>query len=139
MYAVANNAKMDEGIEQLKTNVGGYMKAMAKTVPIKWVEFQTKVQEAGKTTMHMSLNEITKIAVDCGINEDNVIHVLNYLNDVGIILYSPTNKKLENTVIINIHMLIGIFMKVITVVKPNDVVKVIQAYTGLHSSNKFDY
>ncbi|XP_033103742.1 uncharacterized protein LOC117106490 [Anneissia japonica] len=124
MYAVANNAKMDEGIERLKTNVGGYMKGMAKTIPINWVDFQTKVQDAGKTTMHMSLNEITKIAVDCGINEDNVIHVLNYLNDVGIILYSPTNKKLENTVIINIHMLIGIFMKVITVVKPNDVVKI---------------
>ncbi|XP_033101203.1 uncharacterized protein LOC117104465 [Anneissia japonica] len=115
---------MDEGIQRLKTNVGGYMKSMAKTVPINWVDFQTKVQEAGKTTMHMSLYKITKIAVDCGINENNVIHVLNYLNDVGIILYSPTNKKLENTVITNIHMLIGIFMKIITVVKPDDVDKV---------------
>ncbi|XP_033112517.1 probable serine/threonine-protein kinase pats1 [Anneissia japonica] len=124
MYAVANNAKMDEGIERLKTNVGGYMKSMAKTIPISWVDFQTKVQEAGKTTMHMSLYKITKIAVDCGINEENVIHVLNYLNDVGIILYSPTNQKLKNTVITNIHMLIGIFMKIVTVMKPVDVDKV---------------
>ncbi|XP_033111333.1 uncharacterized protein LOC117112366 isoform X1 [Anneissia japonica] len=124
MYAVANNAKMDEGIERLKSNVGAYMKAMAKTVPLTWVDFQTKVQEAGKTTMRMSLNKVTKIAVECGIKEENLIYVLNYLNDLGVILYSPTNKKLENTVITNIHMLIGVFMKIITDVEPGDADKV---------------
>ncbi|XP_033127993.1 uncharacterized protein LOC117125574 [Anneissia japonica] len=122
-YAVDNTTALDEGIQRLKRNVGGFMKAMARTVPINWMDFQIEVQEAGKTTLRMSLDKITKIAVKCGINKENVIHVLNYLNDVGIILYSPTNKKLENTVITNIHMLIGIFMKIITVVKPDDVDK----------------
>ncbi|XP_033127096.1 uncharacterized protein LOC117124873, partial [Anneissia japonica] len=124
MYAVANNAKMDEEIERLKSNVGAYMKAMARTVPISWVDFQTKVQEAGKTTMRMSLKKVTEIAVECGIKEENLIYVLNYLNDLGVILYSPTNKKLKNTVITNIHMLIGVFMKIITDVEPGDADKV---------------
>ncbi|XP_033107153.1 uncharacterized protein LOC117109036 [Anneissia japonica] len=123
-YAVDNTTALDEGIQRLKINVGGFMKGMARTVPINWMDFKIEVQEAGKTTLRMSLDKITKIAVKCGINKENVIHVLNYLNDVGIILYSPTNKKLENTVITNIHMLIGIFMKIITVVKPDDVDKV---------------
>ncbi|XP_033112553.1 uncharacterized protein LOC117113353 [Anneissia japonica] len=121
MYAVDNTTALDEGIERLKIKVGGFMKSMARTVPINWMDFQIEVQEAGKTTLRMSLDKIAKIADQCGINEDNVIHVLNYLNDLGIILYSPTNKKLKNTVIINIHMLIGIFMKIITVVEPDDV------------------
>ncbi|XP_033117996.1 uncharacterized protein LOC117117711 [Anneissia japonica] len=123
-YAVDNTAELDGDIERLKTNVGGYMKAMARTVPIKWVDFQTKIQEAGKNTLRMSFDKMAKIAFQCGINKENFIHVLIYLNDIGIILYSPNNKKLQNTVITNIHMLIGIFMKIITVVKPDDVDKV---------------
>ncbi|XP_033123161.1 uncharacterized protein LOC117121883 [Anneissia japonica] len=122
-YAVDNTTALDEGIQRLKRNVGGFMKAMARTVPIKWVEFQIKVLEIGKTTLGMSLDEITKIADQCGINEDKVIHVLNYLNDIGVILYSATNKKLKNTVITKIHALIKIFMKIITVVEPDDVDK----------------
>ncbi|XP_033117115.1 uncharacterized protein LOC117117048, partial [Anneissia japonica] len=122
-YAVDNTTALDEGIQRLKINVGGFMKGMERTVPINWMDFQIEVQEAGKTTLRMSLDKITKIAVKRGINKENVIHVLNYLNDLGVILYSPTNQELKNTVITNIHMLIGIFMKIITVVKPDDVDK----------------
>ncbi|XP_033114238.1 uncharacterized protein LOC117114654 [Anneissia japonica] len=125
MYAVDNTAEFDEGIERLKKNVGSYMKAMERTMPIKWMDLQNKLQEVGKTTLRMSLDKITKIAADCDINEKDLIHVLNYLNDVGIILYSPTNKKLKNTVITNIHMLIGILMKIIADVEPDDGDKVI--------------
>ncbi|XP_033097336.1 uncharacterized protein LOC117101475, partial [Anneissia japonica] len=114
MYAVDNTSANDKGIEELKKNLGGYTKQMAKTVPTKWVDFQSKIQEVGKTTLRMSLDEVTKIAVDCGIQNENTIHILNYSNDCGIIMYSPTNIKLKNTVITNVHMLIEIFTKVIT-------------------------
>ncbi|XP_033103230.1 probable serine/threonine-protein kinase roco4 [Anneissia japonica] len=114
MYAVDNTSANDKGIEELKKNLGGYTKQMAKTVPTKWVDFQSKIQEVGKTTLRMSLDEVNEIAVDCGIPNENTIHILNYLNDCGIIMYSPTNIKLKNTVITNVHMLIEIFTKVIT-------------------------
>ncbi|XP_033108300.1 uncharacterized protein LOC117109925 isoform X2 [Anneissia japonica] len=123
-YAVDNTATSDAMIDKLKRNVGGYMKAMAKTVPTKWVHFQIKVQEIGKTSVRMSIKEITKIAVNCGIAKETVIHVLTYFNDLGIILYSPTNTKLKNSVITNIPILIGIFTKIITAVNPDDVDKV---------------
>ncbi|XP_033097638.1 uncharacterized protein LOC117101718, partial [Anneissia japonica] len=119
MYAVDNTAASDEGIAKLKTNVGGFMNAMATRVPIKWVVFQNIIQEIGKTTLCMSLDKITKIASECLISQENVMHVLTYLNDIGIIFYSSTNKRLKNVVITNIHMLIGIFMKIITDVKPD--------------------
>ncbi|XP_033109294.1 uncharacterized protein LOC117110639 [Anneissia japonica] len=124
MYAVDNTAEYDEEIEKLKQNVGGYMKDMARTVPINWVEFQVKVLELGKTTLRMALDKIIVIAVECGINKEQAIHVITYLNDLGIILYLPNNKRLKNTVITNIQMLIGIFVKIITIVKSDDVDKV---------------
>ncbi|XP_033124957.1 uncharacterized protein LOC117123215, partial [Anneissia japonica] len=114
MYAVDNTSANDKGIEELKKNLGGYTKQMAKTVPTKWVDFQSKIQEVGKTTLRMSLDEVTEIANDCGIPNDNIIHILNYLSDCGIIMYSPTNINLKNTVITNVLMLIEVFTKVIT-------------------------
>ncbi|XP_033097339.1 probable serine/threonine-protein kinase roco4 [Anneissia japonica] len=113
MYFVDNTSANDKGIEELKKNIGGYTKQMAKTVPTKWVDFQSKIQEVGKTTLRMSLDEVNEIAVDYGIPNENTIHILNYLSDCGIIMYSPTNMKLKNTVITNVHMLIEIFTKVI--------------------------
>ncbi|XP_033103307.1 uncharacterized protein LOC117106076 [Anneissia japonica] len=114
MYAVDNTSANDKGIEELKKNLGGYTKQMAKKVPTKWVDFQSKIQEVGKTTLRMSLDEVTEIANDCGIPNENIIHILNYLSDCGIIMYSPTNIKLKNTVITNVLMLIEVFTKVIT-------------------------
>ncbi|XP_033102654.1 uncharacterized protein LOC117105582 [Anneissia japonica] len=123
IYAVDNTAKMDEGIEKLKKNVMDYMKAMARTVPTNWVDFQSKVQELAKTKLRVSLEEITSVAAECGIAKDTIITVLDYLNDTGIILYSKTNEKLKNTVITNLHMMIDFLTKIITVVKPDDIDK----------------
>ncbi|XP_033120916.1 uncharacterized protein LOC117120025, partial [Anneissia japonica] len=123
IYAVDNTAKMDEGIETLKKNVGGYMKAMARTVPTSWVDFQSKVQELGKTRLRVSLDEITSVATECGISKSTLTTVLDYLNDTGIVLYSKTNEKLKNTVITNLRMMIDFLTKIITVVTPDDIDK----------------
>ncbi|XP_033118739.1 uncharacterized protein LOC117118286, partial [Anneissia japonica] len=56
-YAVDNTTALDEGIQRLKINVGGFMKGMERTVPINWMDFQIEVQEAGKTTLRMSLDK----------------------------------------------------------------------------------
>ncbi|XP_033115200.1 uncharacterized protein LOC117115453 [Anneissia japonica] len=124
MYAVDNTRHKDKGIEKLKTNVGGYMKAMARTVPTNWVEFQAQVQEVGKERLRLSLDEITNIAAKCGIAKHMLITVLDYLNDTGIILYSKTNETLKNTVIINLRMMIDFLTKIITVVTPDDIDKI---------------
>ncbi|XP_033099757.1 uncharacterized protein LOC117103326 [Anneissia japonica] len=59
MYVVDNTVAMDEGIEKLKKNVGKYMKATAKPIPTTWVDFQSKVQDVGKTRLCVSLDEVT--------------------------------------------------------------------------------
>ncbi|XP_033115031.1 uncharacterized protein LOC117115375 [Anneissia japonica] len=99
------------------------MKATVKPIPTSWVDFQTKVQDVGKTKLRLSLDEVAEIASKCGISKAMLNTVLDYLNDTGIILYSKTNEKLKYTVITNLHMMIDIVTKVITVVKPDDIDK----------------
>ncbi|XP_033098335.1 uncharacterized protein LOC117102215, partial [Anneissia japonica] len=100
MYAVDNTSANDKGIEELKKNLGGYTKQMAKTVPTKWVDFQSKIQEVGKTTLRMSLDELEithRIVVDA--NDKQVIsephpsvcmEVLNYLKHQLKTVYGTT-------------------------------------------------
>ncbi|XP_033120480.1 uncharacterized protein LOC117119735 isoform X1 [Anneissia japonica] len=126
---------MDEGIEKLKKNVGGYMKAMVKPIPTSWVDFQSKLQDVGKTRLHVSLDEVAKIASECGISKPTLNTVLDYLNDTGIILYSKTNEKLKYTVITNLRMMIDVVTKIITVVKPDDIDKL---PTLMHLCNTLD-
>ncbi|XP_071965522.1 uncharacterized protein [Antedon mediterranea] len=116
MYMVDN--KSHKGIEKLKRNVGRYMKAMVKKVPVKWVDLQEKLQKIGKTRLNITLAEVCEIARQCGISEHVLTTVITYLNDTGIIMYNGTNEKLRNIVITNICWMIKILTKVITVVTP---------------------
>ncbi|XP_071944624.1 uncharacterized protein [Antedon mediterranea] len=123
MYIVDNTVKSHEGIKQLRRNVGRYMKAMVRSVPLKWVDLQEQLQEIGKTTLCITFTETSKIGTECGISKDGLFTAIGYLNDIGVIMYSSTNKKLRNTVITNLYMMIEMVTKVITVVKPTIEVK----------------
>ncbi|XP_033105939.1 uncharacterized protein LOC117108102 [Anneissia japonica] len=121
MYAIDNKFPLKSVmLKTLKQDVGGFLKAMPKTIPLTWLNFQSKIQEIGRTAIRMTYVEVCEVATKCGISVDNLIHTLNYLHDLGIILYFENNKLLKHTVIINPRKLSDIFRKIITVVEPND-------------------
>ncbi|XP_033113205.1 uncharacterized protein LOC117113862 isoform X1 [Anneissia japonica] len=124
MYAIDNKfPTQSEMLTTLKQDVGGFLKAMPKTIPLKWLEFQHILQENGRTAVRMSYSKVCEVATSCGISVKNLIHTLNYLHDLGIILYFENNKLLKDTVITNPRKLIDIFRKIITVVEPDDIDK----------------
>ncbi|XP_033125549.1 uncharacterized protein LOC117123655 [Anneissia japonica] len=104
----------------LKQDVGGFLKAMPKTIPLKWLKLQHMLQENGRTALRMTHDEVCAVATKCGISVKNLIHTLNYLHDLGIILYFENNRLLKHTVITNPRKLIDILKKIITVVEPHD-------------------
>ncbi|XP_071944621.1 uncharacterized protein [Antedon mediterranea] len=118
MYMVDNTVKSHEGIKQLRRNVGRYMKAMVRSIPLKWGDLQEQLQGIGKTTLCITFTETSKIGTQCGISKDGLSTAIAYLNDIGVIMYSSTNKKLRNTVITNLYMMLEIVTKVITVKRP---------------------
>ncbi|XP_033116369.1 uncharacterized protein LOC117116441, partial [Anneissia japonica] len=121
MYAIDNKFPTQSNmLTTLKQDVGGFLKAMPKTIPLKWLEFQRILQENGRTEVRMSYSKVCEVATSCGISVKNLIHTLNYLHDLGIILYFENNKLLKDTVITNPRKLIDIFRKIITVVEPDD-------------------
>ncbi|XP_033116454.1 uncharacterized protein LOC117116502 [Anneissia japonica] len=121
IYAIDNKSQIQsEMLTTLKQDVGGFLKAMPKTIPLKWLEFQRILQENGRTAVRMTHDEVCAVATKCGLSVKNLIHTLNYLHDLGIILYFENNRLLKHTVITNPRKLIDIFKKIITVVEPHD-------------------
>ncbi|XP_033112389.1 probable serine/threonine-protein kinase qkgA [Anneissia japonica] len=121
MYAIDNKFPLKSVmLKTLKQDVGGFLKAMPKTIPLKWLDFQSQIQEIGRTAIRMTYVKVCEVATKCGISVENLIHILNYLHDLGIILYFENNRILRHTVITNPRKLIEIFKKIITVVEPYD-------------------
>ncbi|XP_071943908.1 uncharacterized protein [Antedon mediterranea] len=123
MYMVDNTMKSPEGITKLKRNVGRYMKEMVREVPVKWVNLQESLQRIGETELCITFEEVSRIGTQCEISEEGLDTAIEYMNDIGIILHSSTNKELKNTVITDLKMMIQMVTKVITVVKPSIKVK----------------
>ncbi|XP_071944294.1 uncharacterized protein [Antedon mediterranea] len=126
MYMVDNTMKSPEGITKLKQNVGRYMKEMVREVPVKWVNLQESLQRIGETKLCITFEEVSKIGTEWEISEEGLATAIEYMNDIGIILYSSSNEKLKNTVITDLQMMIQMVTKVITVVKPSIKVKQIR-------------
>ncbi|XP_033116088.1 uncharacterized protein LOC117116201, partial [Anneissia japonica] len=122
MYAIDNKytSQSAEALKSLKQDVGELLKAMPKTIPLKWLEFQYMLQEIGKKSVHMQYAEVCKVATKCGISMKNLLYALKYLHDLGIILYFEKNELLRHTVITDPRKLIIIFKKIITEVKHYD-------------------
>ncbi|XP_033116087.1 uncharacterized protein LOC117116200, partial [Anneissia japonica] len=122
MYAIDNKytSQSAEALKSLKQDVGEFLKAMPKTIPLKWLEFQYMLQEIGKKSVHMQYAEVCKVATKCGISMKNLLYALKYLHDLGIILYFEKNELLRHTVITDPRKLIIIFKKIITEVKHYD-------------------
>ncbi|XP_033121382.1 uncharacterized protein LOC117120467 [Anneissia japonica] len=124
MYAIDNKyPSQNDMLQTLKQDVGGFLKSMPKTIPLKWLEFQRILQEIGKDVLRMSYAQVCEVASKCGISVKSLIHTLNYLHDLGIILYFENHRLLKDTVITNPRKLIDIFRKIITVVEPDDIDK----------------
>ncbi|XP_071959884.1 uncharacterized protein [Antedon mediterranea] len=120
MYMVNNTVKSHEGIEKLKRNVVRYMNVIgAKVIPLKWLDFQERLQEIGKTRLCISFNEASRICTECGIAEEAIIVAIRYMNDIGKIMYSNKDEKLKKTVITNLHTMIQMLTIVITVFPPH--------------------
>ncbi|XP_033100564.1 uncharacterized protein LOC117104024 [Anneissia japonica] len=113
MYLIDNE-------KTLKQDICGFLKAMLNTIPLTWHKLQRLLQEMGRKAMHVHYNEVCKAATKCGILQENLIHALNYLHDLGIVMYFQQNRKLRDTVVINPWKVNNITEKLITAVKTDD-------------------
>ena len=74
-------------------------KKLAVKVPVSWVLFRKVIQSVGKNVV--SLEDAHAIGVACKIPREDVIKALLFYHELGVILFYPHIKELQDSVIIN--------------------------------------
>ncbi|XP_033118018.1 uncharacterized protein LOC117117730 [Anneissia japonica] len=118
-FCVENSSPNDENIAELKKELEKLMKKMNKTIPLSWVHFQSEIQKLSEEKVICPLEEVKSIAANCGILDDKAqLALLDYLYDLGEIVFIRTIEALQNVVVVNPLSLVGYSKAVFTVVIP---------------------
>ncbi|XP_033096600.1 probable serine/threonine-protein kinase roco4 [Anneissia japonica] len=121
MYLIDNESSSGSKFqEKLEQDICGFLNAMPNTIPLTWFNLQRLLQEMGEKEMHVDYDEVCKVATQCGILKENLKHTLNYLHDLGIVMYFQDNRQLRDTVVLNPRKVSNITEELITAVKTDD-------------------
>ncbi|XP_033106833.1 probable serine/threonine-protein kinase roco5 [Anneissia japonica] len=95
-----------------------FAKKMVRKLPLKWLLFQQKIQTLRKEHIYLPTNKVIELVDLCRIKHDAQRVLLEYLHDIGEILYFPDDQNLKEIVVLDLMGIVDMFKTIITVVEP---------------------
>ena len=86
-------------------------KELAVKAPVSWVLFRKVIQGVGKNVV--SLEDAHAIGVACKIPQEDVVNTLLFYHELGVILFYPHIKGLQDSVIINPQWFVKVLGKIL--------------------------
>ncbi|XP_071948735.1 uncharacterized protein [Antedon mediterranea] len=123
-FAIENSKETtDESFSELKKVIDEFMSDLEKPVPLKWMRFRCGIHNL-RREKHFSLcpvEELKTLASENGIADEKQQSILlNFLYDLGEIVYRPDNKLLKDQGVLDPMKLVEIFTAFVTVIPPED-------------------
>ena len=102
--------------EKLQT-VAKQLPQMREPIPIRWLNYERKLQAKRKLKERIDLHEAKRIASEeCNIVDDKEFRtVLNFLHDKRILIHFSDTPALDKLVVLNPQWLVDVFKMVITI------------------------
>ncbi|XP_071943911.1 uncharacterized protein [Antedon mediterranea] len=121
-YAVENSRETtDKSFSDLKKVIQDLMNHLKKSIPLKWMRFRCEMYNLRKDKMICSAEEVKEMARQNGIgDESQQLIMLNFLYDLGDIIYLPDNELLQNQVVLDPMSLVQFVTAFVTVVTPDE-------------------
>ncbi|XP_071948804.1 uncharacterized protein [Antedon mediterranea] len=121
-FAVENSQETtDKSFSDLRKVIDDLMTALEKEVPLKWMRFRCDLHDL-RRKKHFSLcpvEELKMLASKNGIaDEKKQSFLLNFLYDLGEIVYRPDNKLLKDKAVLDPMQLVEIVTAFVTVIPP---------------------
>ncbi|XP_071952373.1 uncharacterized protein [Antedon mediterranea] len=97
-------------------------KKMIRTLPIKWLRVQQEIHSR-KKHIYLPTSEIQDEVLKevCKVTEGHKV-LLEYLHDIGVILYYPDDEALRDIIVVDLMQLVDMFKTIITVIDNKDMV-----------------
>ena len=102
--------------EELRT-VAKQLPQMKEPIPIRWLNYEKKLQAKKKLKEWIDLYEAKRVASEeCNIVDDKEFRtVLNFLHDKRILIHFSDTPELDKLVVLDPQWLVDVFKKVITI------------------------
>ncbi|XP_071950313.1 probable serine/threonine-protein kinase pats1 [Antedon mediterranea] len=121
MFAVENSeATTDKSFDDLKKEINKLMNQLRKIIPLKWMRFRCEIYNLRVEKLICTLEEVKVLARKSGILDENQQSaLLNFLYDLGDIIYMPDNESLKDEVVVDPMGLVKVITAFVTVIPPD--------------------
>ncbi|XP_033098957.1 uncharacterized protein LOC117102686 [Anneissia japonica] len=119
MYAIDNSVPFSKSsASEIMSQILTFTKKMVRRLPLKWLLVQQKIQKLKKKHIYLPTNEVIALLDRCEVKRDAHRVLLEYLHDVGELLYFPDDKALKDVIVLDLMQIVDMFKTVITVINP---------------------
>ncbi|XP_033122929.1 uncharacterized protein LOC117121747 isoform X1 [Anneissia japonica] len=91
---------------------------MVRKLPLKWLLVLQEIQKLKVKHIYLPTKKVIALVERCGVKQDAQRVLLEYLHDLGEILYFPDDKALRDIVVLDVMKLVDMFKTIITVIDP---------------------
>ncbi|XP_033109715.1 uncharacterized protein LOC117110972 isoform X3 [Anneissia japonica] len=95
-----------------------FAKKMVRKLPLKWLLVQQEIQKLKVKHIYLPTKKVIALVERCGVKQDAQRVLLEYLHDLGEILYFPDDKALRDIIVLDVMQLVDMLKTIITVIDP---------------------
>ncbi|XP_033095500.1 uncharacterized protein LOC117100060 [Anneissia japonica] len=103
-----------------------FAKRMVRKLPLKWLLAQQEIQKLKVEHIYLPTKEMIALVQRCGVKIDAQMVLLEYLHDLGEILYFPDDDALKDIIVLNLMKIVDMFKTIITVIDPKFMTTIIR-------------
>ncbi|XP_033098958.1 uncharacterized protein LOC117102687 [Anneissia japonica] len=115
-FTIENSVSFDAS--KIKELILKFAKKIVRSLPLKWLQVQRKIHELKNKHIHLPTSDIIALLDSCEVKHDAHRILLEYLHDIGELLYFPDDEALKEIIVLNLMQIVGMFKTIITVVDP---------------------
>ncbi|XP_071945876.1 uncharacterized protein [Antedon mediterranea] len=117
LFTIENSVSFEKsGASKIILQIQKLVQMMILTFPIKWLQVLLEIQQLRKAKLYLPTSEINDLLARCKITDRK--RFLEYLHDIGEILFYPDDKILKEKIVIDLMGVVDKFKAIITVIDP---------------------
>ncbi|XP_071950767.1 uncharacterized protein [Antedon mediterranea] len=118
LFTIENSVSFEKsGASKIILQIQKLVQMMILTLPIKWLQVLQEIQKLRKDKLYLPTSEINDLLASCKITDRK--QFLEYLHDIGEILFYPDDKILKEKIVIDLMGVVDKFKTIITVIDPS--------------------
>ncbi|XP_071944757.1 uncharacterized protein [Antedon mediterranea] len=118
LFTIENSVSFEKsGASKIILKIQKLVQMMILTFPIKWLQVLLEIQQLRKAKLYLPTSEINDLLARCKITDRKLF--LEYLHDIGEILFYPDDKILKEKIVIDLMGVVDKFKTIITVIDPS--------------------